>query len=68
MSYMDDFERDLANVLENAPDQKTVITFVKNKVLESYRNGLSAAKKQSGGNRSFARNPRRGFSPSKGRN
>jgi hypothetical protein len=70
MSYMDDFERDLAGVLENAPDQKTVINFVKNKMLESYRNGIAAAKKQppGGGNRSFARNPRRGFSPSKGQN
>ena len=44
MSYMDDFERDLVNVLEEAPDQKTVINFVKNKMLESYRNGMSAAK------------------------
>ena len=45
MSYMDDFERDLVNVLENAPDQKTVVQFVKNKLLESYRNGVSAGKK-----------------------
>jgi hypothetical protein len=43
---MDNFERHLVNVLENAPDQRTVINFVKNKMLESYRNGISAAKKQ----------------------
>jgi len=45
MSYMDDFERDLVGVLENAPDQKTVVNFVKNKLLESYRKGLAAGKK-----------------------
>jgi hypothetical protein len=45
MSYMDDFERDLVGVLENAPDQNTVVNFVKNKLLESYRNGLAAGKK-----------------------
>jgi hypothetical protein len=45
MSYMDDLERDLVGVLENAPDQKMVVNYVKNKLLESYRNGLTAGKK-----------------------
>ena len=45
MSYMQDFERDLVNVLENAPDQKTIVQFVKNKLLESYHNGVTAGKK-----------------------
>jgi len=68
MGYMDDLERDLKIVLDEAADQRTIIDFVKNKMLDSYRNGMSAAKKpaaQTGG-RSFARKPRRGeFSPSK---
>jgi hypothetical protein len=43
---MEDIERDLVNVLENAPDQRTILDFVKNKLLDSYRNGMVAAKKQ----------------------
>jgi hypothetical protein len=45
MSYLDDFERDLVGVLENGPDQKTVVNFVNNKLLKSYRNGLAVGKK-----------------------
>ncbi len=44
MSYMQDFERKLVNVLENAPDRKTIINFVKAKMLESLRNGVVAGK------------------------
>jgi len=66
---MDDFDRAFKIVLEEAADQRTIIDFVKNKMIESYRNGMSAAKRQpvKTGNRSFTRGQRRGgFSPSNG--
>jgi hypothetical protein len=48
---MQDFENELVNVLDNASDQKTIINFVKSKLLESYRNGVTA------GNKHFSRSP-----------
>jgi hypothetical protein len=48
MSYMEDFGRDLVGVLENASDQRMVVNFVKNKLVESYRNDLATGKKDFG--------------------
>jgi hypothetical protein len=44
MAYISDVERELRSLLRERNDYK-VITFVKEKVLESYRNGLSLQEK-----------------------
>ena len=43
MGYIQDFERELTTLLQNGEEQ-AVITFVKEKVIESYWNGTKATK------------------------
>ena len=43
MGYIHDLERELRELLRNS-DEVLLIKFVKEKVLESYRNGIMAAK------------------------
>ncbi len=43
MGYMQDFEREIKELLQKG-DASVVIKFVKEKVLESYKNGILAAK------------------------
>lgn len=43
MGYMQDFERELKELLQKG-DAPAVIKFVKEKVLESYKNGILTAK------------------------
>jgi len=45
MSYIEDFETDLAYKLERASEStEAIVLWASEKVLESYRNGLTAAK------------------------
>ena len=46
MGYIIDIEKELHELLENMrpEDRPPVITFVKEKVLESYKNGIMSAK------------------------
>ena len=44
MGYIQDIERDVRGLL-NAGDTDAVVRFVKDKVLESYKNGIEEGKK-----------------------
>ena len=43
MGYIQDFERELTTLLENG-DEQAIVKFVKEKVIESYKNGIMSAK------------------------
>lgn len=45
MTYIEQFEAELAKKLESAEDTATLIRWVSEKVLESYRNGITAGQK-----------------------
>jgi len=45
MSYIEQFEQELTTKLEGAEDTATVVRWVSEKVLESYRNGITAGQK-----------------------
>ena len=45
MSYIDEFERELAEKLEKSGDTASIVRWVCEKVLESYRNGITAGQK-----------------------
>ena len=45
MSYINEFEVELRTKLNGSEDEDTIIAWVSEKVLESYRNGLKAGKK-----------------------
>lgn len=47
MSYITDFEGEFIKKLENAEDKTSVVRWVSEKVLESYKNGVIAGKKGS---------------------
>ena len=53
MGYLQEFESELAARLADLgeSEQKEVIRFVKEKVLESYKNGLKAPKRTGAGNK-----------------
>jgi hypothetical protein len=42
MSYIDEFERELPKKLEAAEETAAVVRWVSERVLESYRNGITA--------------------------
>ena len=45
MSYIEAFEQEFRKRLDGSDDTDTLVRWVSEKVLESYRNGLSAAEK-----------------------
>jgi len=45
MSYITDFESELTGKLEGAEDTASVVRWISEKVLESYRNGITAGQK-----------------------
>jgi hypothetical protein len=45
MSYINEFEAELIGKLEGGEDTKTLVQWVSEKVLESYRNGITAGQK-----------------------
>jgi len=45
MTYIEQFEADFAKQLESAKDTATLIRWVSEKVLESYKNGITAGQK-----------------------
>jgi hypothetical protein len=45
MSYIEQFEAELAKKLDGAEDTATVVRWISEKVLESYRNGITAGQK-----------------------
>jgi hypothetical protein len=44
MGYIEDLEKELEEKLDNGMEREELIKFLKDKVLESYRNGLKAQK------------------------
>ena len=44
MSYLEQFERELAQRIESAADTASIVRWVSEKVLESYRNGITAGR------------------------
>lgn len=44
MSYIEEFEREFRAKLESASDTESLVRWTSEKVLESYRNGITAAK------------------------
>ena len=58
MGYIQDFERELTDLLQNA-DEQAVIRFVKEKVMESYWNGTKATKTIDGNKGGAPRNTQR---------
>ena len=44
MTYIEKFEKELLSLL-NTTDERTIVEFASQKVLESYRNGLAAGGK-----------------------
>ena len=44
MSYIADFEKELAKKLEGAEGTESIVRWISEKVLESYRNGIAAGK------------------------
>lgn len=44
MTYIEQFESELAQKLNGAEDTATIVRWVSEKVLESYRNGITAGK------------------------
>jgi len=45
MSYITDFESELTAKLDSAEDTTSVVRWISEKVLESYRNGITAGQK-----------------------
>jgi len=45
MSYIQEFETELARKLESAEDTASIVRWVSEKVLESYKNGIKAGEK-----------------------
>jgi hypothetical protein len=45
MTYIEQFEQELLKKLQGAEDTATIVRWVSEKVLESYRNGISAGRK-----------------------
>jgi hypothetical protein len=45
MSYIEQFEQELLSKLNGAEDTATIVRWVSEKVLESYRNGITAGQK-----------------------
>jgi hypothetical protein len=45
MGYLNQFETELAKKLESAEDIAAIVRWVSEKVLESYRNGITAGQK-----------------------
>ena len=45
MSYITDFETELTKKLESAEDTKSLVRWISEKVLESYKNGITAGQK-----------------------
>lgn len=45
MTYIQKFEAELAQKLRSAGDDATIIRWVSEKVLESYKNGITAGRK-----------------------
>lgn len=45
MTYIQDFEAELQKKLEVSADSATIVRWVSQKVLESYRNGITAGQK-----------------------
>ena len=45
MSYIKEFESELAAKLENAEDTASIVRWMSEKILESYRNGITAGRK-----------------------
>ena len=45
MTYIEQFETELLKKLEGAEDTATIVRWVSEKVLESYRNGITAGQK-----------------------
>lgn len=45
MTYIQEFEAELAKRLNGPEDEATIIRWVSEKVLESYRNGITAGQK-----------------------
>ncbi len=62
MSYIEEFESELAGKLNAGEDTVSVVRWVAEKVLESYRNGITAGQKGATVIRK-GKSRRRGFSP-----
>ena len=45
MSYIKDFETELTGKLESAEDTASIVRWISEKVLESYKNGITAGQK-----------------------
>jgi hypothetical protein len=45
MTYIEQFEVELTKKLEGAEDTATIVLWISEKVLESYRNGITAGQK-----------------------
>ena len=45
MTYLEQFEAELAKRIESATDTASIVRWVSEKVLESYRNGIAAGRK-----------------------
>jgi hypothetical protein len=45
MGYLNQFEAELARKLESAEDTASIVRWISEKVLESYRNGITAGQK-----------------------
>ena len=45
MSYITDFQTELTNKLESAEDTATIVRWISEKVLASYKNGITAGQK-----------------------
>jgi uncharacterized membrane-anchored protein len=48
MSYIKDFKQELVKKLQSNEDTESVVRWVSEKVLESYKNGISAGQKGAG--------------------
>jgi hypothetical protein len=46
MSYIQDIERELRQLLRGGEPEEAIVAFVKQKLAHSYRNGLKAAGKE----------------------
>jgi uncharacterized membrane-anchored protein len=45
MSYIKEFEQELLRKLESSQDAASIVKWISEKVLESYKNGITAARK-----------------------
>ena len=44
MTYIEQFEQELVKKLQSAEDTATIVRWISEKVLESYKNGITAGK------------------------